>query len=96
MKTAQDYPEPFHLNGMAVLSRSARLVQHKPLRPYAPGFLPGALGGMVPEIRHSMPSTGFPPMNRVTLQREISPSLDKAVSDALTSERGSFIASAIS
>jgi hypothetical protein len=62
----------------------------------APGFLPGDAGGMVPEIRHSIPSIGFPLKNLVTLQRDISPRSDRADNEARTSGSGIFIASAIS
>lgn len=71
---------------------------HRKVKCYTnvPGFLPGAFGGIVPERRQSIPSTGFPSLNLVTLHRDISPRDDRTDSEARTLDSGIPVASAIS
>jgi hypothetical protein len=76
---------------MMILSRRRKLDQD-----FAPGFLPGVLGGMDPEMRQRMPSIGFPSSNRVTLQREISPREERSEIEARTDFKGIPVATAIS
>ena len=62
-----------------------------------PGFLPGAFGGIVPEIRQSIPSTGSPSsLNLVTLHRDTSPRAERSDREARTSASGIPVAAAIS
>ena len=98
LRTLND-PESGHRAGHAgyVSSRQAckgRLGKYYEL--FAPGFLPGDGRGMNPEIRQSIPSTGLPSVNRVTLQRDISPSADSSDSEERVAERGIPVPVAIS
>jgi len=51
---------------------------------------------MNPEIRQSIPSTGLPSVNRVTLHRDIFPSADSSDREERVAERGIPVPVAIS